>query len=48
MMGKLVVRMVATGTEVKVNAAYLADGNYLVRVRQSDGSALQSRLEIAK
>jgi PKD repeat protein len=48
MTGKFVVRLAATGTEVKVNGQHLADGNYIVRVRQSDGTTLQSRLEIAK
>ncbi len=48
MQGKLVKRLVATGTMANVDAQDLADGSYMVRVNQSDGAVLQSRLEILK
>ena len=48
MSGKLVKRLAAEGTEAKVDVQDLADGSYMVRVRQSNGIMLQSRLEIAK
>ena len=48
MSGKIVKQFSVEGTQAEIDAKDLADGSYMVRIRQSNGIMLLSRLEIAK